>query len=128
MTLIASESRLDPRAVVRSGLVAGTIAVFIAALGMVEVFDDRKVIDPVLSLGYLALAWIPVLFGYRITKTVVLEGVEAPPTGMRNVVAGAAVGLVGGLFLALFTVLFDTFDVREIFLNVNEQLVDLRQL
>ena len=60
--------------VLKWGGLGGLTAVFISAIGMVEVFDSRKVIDPVLSLAYLLLMVIPLWIGYRVSKRTVLEG------------------------------------------------------
>jgi branched-chain amino acid transport system permease protein len=109
----------------RRGAVAGVTAIFVAAIGMVEVFDTRSVIDPVLSLGYLSLAWIPLLFGYLVTHEPVLEGMEAPRKGSHNLIGGAAVGLFGGLMLGAFVLLVNAIDVRGILLNVTPELVEI---
>jgi branched-chain amino acid transport system permease protein len=110
---------------VQYGAIAGVTAVFLAAIGMIETFDVRMVVDPLLSLGYLAIAWIPLVFGYRVTHEIVLEGMEAPDTGSRNVVAGALVGAVGGAMLGGFAVLVDAVDVRGVLLNVTPALVKI---
>lgn len=118
---------LDVRKTVRLGVIAGSVGVFVAAIGMVVVFNERSVIDPVLSLGYLSLAWVPLLFGYRATYEPVLEGVEPTPPGMRNIVGGASTGLVSGGVLAGFVMIIDAVDLRSIFINIKPELVDLLQ-
>ena len=116
---------LDVRKSAISGLLAGTIAVFLSAIGMVETFDARMVVDPILSLGYASLLWIPVVYGYRVSKRVVLEGMDAPRVGAGNVLSGMVVGAVGGGVLGLFLVLVEAFDLRSVLINVTPAMSDL---
>ena len=117
--------KADIAKVLRLGAIAGVAAIFVAAIGMVEVFDTRSVIDPVLSLGYLSLVWIPLLFGYLVTHEAVLEGMEAPPKGSHNLIGGAITGLFGGAMLGVFLLLIDAINVRGILLNVTPELVEI---
>src|SRR5690606_32388123 len=87
-----ARGNLETRAIMRSGIIAGLTLFLIVAVGMFEVFNNRKVIDPFLSAGYLIILWVPILFGYRISVKPVLEGVETTPPGRANIVAGAMVG------------------------------------
>ena len=65
---------MDMRRVVRQGLIGGLTLSLIVAVGMFQVFDGRKVIDPYLSAGYALILWVPILFGYRATRQVVPDG------------------------------------------------------
>ncbi|NND12430.1 MAG: hypothetical protein HKO10_00545, partial [Acidimicrobiia bacterium] len=96
---------LNLRKVLRAGLVAGIVMVFISAIGMVEDFDSRKIIDPFLSLGFLALFWYLPRAGYQVGSEEVLEGMEAHPVSSQQVVAGAAVGAIGGAVLSVFVLI-----------------------
>ncbi len=120
-----TSSRLDPAKAIRLGAIAGATAIFIAAIGMVEVFDTRSVIDPILSLGYLSLAWIPILFGYRVTVEPVLEGMDAPRKGPHNLIGGAVAGVTGGAMLGAFLLLIAAFNVRDILLNVTPEMAEI---
>ncbi len=116
---------LDARKILGQGAIAGVTGVFLASIGMVEVFDTRLVVDPILSLGYLALMWIPVLFGYRVTYEPVLEGMAVPVKGRHNLVAGALTGLAGGAMLGFYLLLMEAVNLREVLLNVTPALADL---
>lgn len=116
---------VNPGAALRKGAIAGVVMVFIAAIGMVETFDVRKVVSPILSLGYLAFLWAPFAFGYLVTKEKVLEGMAAPDRGAHNVLTGLLTGLTAGAFLAAFVVLVDAVTVRDIFINVTPRMVEL---
>ncbi len=116
---------IDVRRMFRWGLIAGGVMTFTSAVGMLEAFEDRLLIYPVLSLGYLLLLWFVPLAGYQSTNVAVLEGLEAPPKGLHNVVAGALSGLLGGLVLAVFAVIIDTFDLRDVFVPFSVKLAGL---
>ena len=116
---------IDLRRMLRWGWMAGAVPVFTAAVGMLEAFDDRPLIYPVLSLGYLMLLWFLPIAGYQASNTPVLEGMEAPPKGLHNAAAGALAGLMGGAVLSLFTVLVNTFDMRGVFVSFSVRMVDL---
>ena len=107
------------------GLKAGTVMTFTAAVGMLEAFEDRLLVYPILSLGYLMLLWIVPVAGYRATLAPVREGVDDVPKGRRNLIGGVAVGLMGGVILAVFAMIVDSFDLREVFVAFSPRLVEL---
>ena len=53
---------------VKSGLVAGVVAVSVRAIGMVEAFDERDIIIGVLSLGQLLFSAAPLIVGYMVSN------------------------------------------------------------
>jgi branched-chain amino acid transport system permease protein len=115
---------LSWRTVVRSGVIGGVVIVFIAAIGMFEAFDHRKIIDPFLSLGYSSIMWVPIYFGFKASQRPVLEGMPPPPVGAHNVVAGAAVGAVVGAVVGTFLLVADVVHLRDILPNVTPSLRD----
>ncbi len=114
---------LDFRKLLRAGLVAGVVMVFISAIGMVEDFDSRKIIHPFLSLGFLALfSYVP-RAGYQVGSEEVLEGMEAHAVSSRQVVAGAVVGVIGGVVLSIFVLFTHLLDLRDVFIRLSPKLV-----
>ncbi len=99
--------------------------VFIALAGMPLGLNPRTLISPVLSLGYLSLLWVPFIVGRMSSNEVVLEGMAATKRGSRDVVAGAAVGAIGGLGLSALVVLINQFDIRDPLVNWSPQMFDL---
>ena len=67
--------------------------------------NDRPLIKPILSLGYLALLWMPIVLGWVSGNEKVLEGMAATKRGLRDVVRGDTIGFVGGLGLSLLVIL-----------------------
>ena len=116
---------IDYPRMLRWGLTGGIVMVFTCAVGLFEVFEDRLLIHPVLSLGHVLLLWFLPVAGYQVTAAPVLEGMEAPRKGYPNVVAGAACGLIGGVVMAVFTICIDYFDLRDVFVRLSARLVDL---
>jgi branched-chain amino acid transport system permease protein len=113
---------VDLRRAARLGLVAGITAVFVSAIGMVENFSDREVLEH-LSLGTALLLAIPFVFGMMAGQPpAALEGVAATRPGWRNVAAGLITGPLAGAVMALFVVLIVNFDVRDTFINITPEL------
>lgn len=91
----------------RYGGLLGLTVVFIAAIGMLETFNDRLIINPILSLGYLLLIGIPVTYGYLMTRREEFEGVETAPRTATDLVNAAVAGALGGVIASLFALLVD---------------------
>lgn len=107
---------------VRLGLVGGLTAVFVSAIGMVEDFSDRDVLDE-LSLGTALLGTVPLVFGFLAGRTPPqLQGFAATRPSWRNIAAGVLAGALTGLVMAVFVVLIVNFDVRDIFINITPAL------
>lgn len=111
----------DWRKVVNYGLVLGLALVFISLTGMPADLDSRKVIEPLLSMGYLSLLWVPFALGFAVTHEIQLEGVVQHKRGPRELVAGAVVGLIGGLCLTVLIAMLDSFDLSDPLVNWNDK-------
>ncbi len=116
---------VDLRRAVRVGLLGGVAVAFVSAIGMVESFAARRVIDT-MTFGYLLFLLIPAVTGYLAgSPPPQIEGFAAPRKGPRNALGGLIGGALAGLVLAAFVAIFDTFDIRSVFVNVSPQLLDL---
>jgi len=109
-------------AVARVGLYGGLSFIFVGSIGMVEGFSQKNVIDPILSLGYTVLIAIGLYAGYAAGSR------HSERTGLPPVVVGAAAGLIGGVVAAVYVLLINQFDVRDVFTNISPALVDLLNL
>lgn len=114
---------VDLRRAIRVGLVGGIAAVFVASIGMVVAFEERRIVDGI-TLSLVLLAAIPFLAGsIAATPPPQLEGFAAPHRGPRNLAAGALAGLVGGLVVAVFLTFVGNVNVRSIFVNVSPEMI-----
>ena len=115
----------DWRSVGKWGGLCGLAIVLVSLIGMPVGLDSRTLIEGRLSLGYLALVWLPVVFGYVVSKRVVLEGVETPDPGLRDVVAGLCCGIFAGLGPALLILGLDNWNLRKPLVNWSPKLLEL---
>ena len=116
---------LDWRRVLLWGGICALSLVSVSLIGLPVGMNKRILIEPVLSLGYLFLLWIPLVFGYVATTVVVLEGVEARKSGTVDLMAGLTAGLMGGIGLTLLMVGLDTVNIRKPLVNWSPQLFRL---
>ena len=112
---------------VRAGSILAVGQVFIALSGMPVNFDRRLLIDPILSLGYLSLIWLPLVVGYWVGREQVLEGMTAYARGGRDVLAGATAGVLGNAGLTFLVVGITHFDIRDPLVNWSPQLLAILQ-
>ena len=118
-------TRAGSRWVTRQGLVGGLTLMFIVAIGMFEVFDNRKVIDPFFSAGYALILWVPLVFGYRAAHRPMPDGVDRPAASRSDILAGATAGALAGLVLGLMVVLVALKpDLRDTFRYLSPAMVD----
>jgi branched-chain amino acid transport system permease protein len=107
------------------GVIAGVTAAFLGAIGMVDSFDSRMMISPILSLGYIALFLPMAVFGYLAARGEV-NILEEPS---RNVSEGASKGALAGLIAGLVTVAFlvvtNPYNLNEFFPNINNAMYEL---
>ena len=91
----------DWRKLVNWGLICALALIFVSLTDMPDKLDKRVIVEPLLSMGYLSLIWIPIALGNFVTREVVLEGMTQHKKGLRELVAGISVGAIGGAGLAL---------------------------
>jgi branched-chain amino acid transport system permease protein len=107
------------------GLVGGVSMVFVAAIGMVVSFDDRMLINPILSMGYLVLFLLPLAFGYLSAQGIV-NILEGPQRDIRRgLVKGAVAGLIAGVIAAIFVLIANSFDLTQFFPNINQSMINV---
>ena len=119
--------REEVRRVIRVGVLAGVVMAYTAAIGMFQTFNDRLIVDPILSLGYVVLFGIVAVAGASFSRREEIEGIETEPLSVIDIVKAAAAGAIAGLVPALFALLVNTFpDLRSTFPRLGPEMV--RQL
>ncbi len=111
-------SRESWLAVVRVGLLGGTIAVYLALVGIVPLFDERPLVSGVISLGQTALVLTMAGAGSIAAR-------RAPPGREWVILAGALAGTITGGFVTLLVILGAALDLRAFLLNASPRLYDL---
>ena len=115
----------DWRRLVRMGAIAGFGQIFIALSNMPVRLDERVIVKPVLSLGYLALLILPFAAGHRVGHQVRREGVPTFAAGAHEALGGGACGALTGGGLSLLAVLLTNFDLRDPLVNWSPMLLEL---
>ncbi len=110
---------------VRMGAVGAVAQIFIALSNMPVRLDERLVVKPILSLGYLSLLIVPFAAGHRVGHQIEREGVPQPAAGAHEMAGGAACGAIAGGGLSLLAVLLSNFDLREPLVNWSPMLAEL---
>jgi branched-chain amino acid transport system permease protein len=111
-------SRESWLAVGRVGLLGGTIAVYLALVGIVPLFDERPLVSGVISLGQTALVLTMAGAGSIAAR-------RAPPGRGWVILAGALAGTITGGFVTLLVILGAALDLRAFLLNASPRLYDL---
>ncbi len=117
---------LDWSRVPRLALWGGAAAVLIAAMGLVEAFGERQIVQGMLTMGYVLLFGVPLATGYVAGQPPPqLEGMAPPRRGIQNPLAGLVAGLGSAVLLSLFVVIASSINLRPVLVNVSPRLVEL---
>lgn len=116
------------RRAINAGLIAGSVMVYLAAVGLVGTFAERPIIAGIggegaglITLGRVMLAAPPFLIGLIVAGRVSRTGAAS---GATAVSVAALSGAVAGLLFGGFILLIDVVDVRGIFLPLTPALVE----
>jgi branched-chain amino acid transport system permease protein len=115
------------RSLVRAGLIAGAVAIFVALVGLYTKFADLALVGEQITLGRLLILAPALVAAYAVTRARIVAGERRSVPFRPGVVVGAMTGLVGGALFAAAAAFADWFGVdriREVFVAVTEQLID----
>ena len=110
---------------IRFALIGALSSAFIALAGMPVGLDGRSIIQPVLSMGFLSLLWVPFVMATLAGSEVVLEGMTARIRDSKDLLAGGLIGLGSAGGLVLLMVLIQNFNLRDPLVNWSPQLLTL---
>ena len=112
---------IDWRRVIKIGLILGVVVLIASVIGMVQTFDERDMIEGVLTLGQLLLFAPAVYAGYLAAGRG--EGRRAAaPTLLAGLLAGAMAAVPVVLLIGLAGIWTN---IRDYFVNVSPQLIDI---
>jgi branched-chain amino acid transport system permease protein len=116
------------RAGAKAGLLGGVVVIYLAMVGMIEKFEDLRLIGEQVTLAHVLLALPPFLAAYLAVRPRVVGGqVERPDPGSALVI-GLAAGALTGIVTALWLAVVDAIGVdrvRSVFIAVSPGLIDL---
>ena len=125
MTTLPSTLILDWKRIFKWGSICAAALLFVSLVGMPIKLDPKSIISPLLSLGYVSLFWLPLIFGYVASSRVVLEGVETSKPGLPDLLTGVLTGAIGGAGLTLLMLGIENFDIRDPLINWSPQLLEV---
>ncbi|MBP8001666.1 MAG: hypothetical protein KA314_24445 [Chloroflexi bacterium] len=108
------------RYLLRVGLLAGVILLYVSAIGLIETFSVRSLIADVLTLGQLILFAAAFIVGYMAARHI--PGPSSPVVMLIN---GAIVGFLSSLPVLLLIFLAEPLNLRAVFVNISPVLVRL---
>ncbi len=118
---------MGTRRLLRAGLVAGIVTIFLAMVGLIERFSALAFVGEAVTFARLALVVAPFVIGYTVVAPRVEHGESRTMSPRAAVAAGALTGCVAGAAFAAAVVSVDAFDVdrvRQVFLNVSPALME----
>lgn len=115
-------ARLDWNATLKLGALGGIVAVYVALVGMFEVFAKRDIISGVIDMGRTLM-----LLSFLFTGYLTLRQNRGAPSSLRTSIARVAIaGLVSAAFLAVLAVMQSAFPtMRNVFVNATPELLKM---
>ncbi len=107
------------KASLKTGLILGLVAVFVALTGIIVDFNQLDIVGGVIALGQVLLLLISVATGYVAVRR------QGKLGYLGAGLMGAIAGLVTGGVLALLVLLIHNVNIRPVFVNATDALVGL---
>lgn len=105
---------------VKVGLIAGIFVVSVSAIGMIETFNERYIINGLLTLAQVLLFGAPAVAGFLCVRRNKMSGLG------QTVVHGALAGFLTGLLVVGLILIATIFpDIRTKLVNVSESLIEI---
>lgn len=111
---------------IKTGLLGGTVAIFLSLVGILTSLANRMIITDLLSLGQVILLGVYILFGYQAAQRAAAGLVKTPVAWC--LASGAIAGLITSAMLSALVVIGPAIDLRRIFINASPELYDLLTL
>jgi branched-chain amino acid transport system permease protein len=113
---------------VRAGLVAGAVTIFLALVGLVERFEDLELVGSQVTFSRLLLALPPFVVGYVVGRPRIERGERRMASTREALGWGAIAGATSGALVGAATVFADVFGidrVRAVFIQATSGLVEI---
>lgn len=97
---------------------------FTGGIGMIQLFNNRTLIDPVLRMGHLFFFGITLLVAYLAGRGESNSLVEPVRATRSSSLKGALAGFIAGAVTAVFVVVVDNVNMTEFFPHMDQSMVD----
>jgi branched-chain amino acid transport system permease protein len=122
-----TSSRFDWLSAIKTGLLGGVTALFLALVGMVEASHRRPIIPGIVSMGQTLLLFTLVFSTYLAVRRARAGQEEEIPRPWL-IVSGVLAGLVTNTFLAVLVLIGGEIDLRSVFVNASLALYGILTL
>ncbi len=115
------------KSVVRIGLIAGVVVIYLAMVGMLEQFADVFAIGDSVTLAHVMMAAPAMGAGWLATRPVIEGGVRRVLRTSESVVIGGLAGFVSAALVGVAMLLVDSYgvgSVRKIFIAISPKLME----
>ena len=111
------------RYLIRAGLLAGLALLYVGAVGMIAVFNEREVINDTLALGQVLIFAPAVIGGYVVARHLkTKEGLNS----VMAILSGGILGLLTAVPTALVILLASTeLNVRDMFVSITPDYISI---
>jgi branched-chain amino acid transport system permease protein len=113
---------------IRAGLAAGAVTIFLALVGLIERFKDLELVGSQITLSLLFLVLPPFVAGYVVGRPRVERGERREVTRNEALAWGAIAGAVSGALVGAATVFADAFGIdriRAVFIQATSGLIEI---
>jgi branched-chain amino acid transport system permease protein len=107
---------------VRMGLLLGVAVLYTGVIGMIVSFDNREIINGVLTLGQVLVFAPAIAAGYLVTRA---GQKAAAASTQQTLLLGTLAGLVTAVPILALMLLTEMINVRAMFVNVSPALRDI---
>jgi branched-chain amino acid transport system permease protein len=117
--------KFDWQGVLRYGLLAGIVLLYVGVIGMVETFNEREVIYTVLTLGQLLMLFPAFVAAYVYASRTMKDSSVSAQSVLGVVGGGVLIGLLAALPTIIMIFISTPLDVRSILVNVNRNWLEV---
>jgi branched-chain amino acid transport system permease protein len=115
--------QLNWRFLIRAGLIAGAVTLYVSAIGMLESFSGRAVIRETVTLGQIMLVAASAAAGYFAANR--LSSARSPITQLAS---GLLVGLISSIPLLALILVNSQIELRGVLVNITRSLIQILTL
>jgi branched-chain amino acid transport system permease protein len=117
-------SRAFLRRAAITGLIVGVAAIHLSLVGLIASLHKVDLISKVVTIGSVIPLLLAFAGGYRAGGPMRI-GEMVTPRRLLALASGALAGLAAGVLVAIFTLLVDTFNPRDVLINASPALVKI---